>query len=65
MDGLTQLQERITHLEKHIAEQDSEIYQQCRRTDALVRQIQKLELRLASLEQGGRALPPDEKPPHY
>ena len=67
MDEIRSLQERIAHLEKHIEEQDSEVYQLSKRIDSLIREIKKYESRFAALEQGGGSgrMPADEKPPHY
>jgi uncharacterized coiled-coil protein SlyX len=69
---LEDLQSRLTHLEKHIEEQDAEMYQLSKRVDALVKvaKEQKAQLAsLASLSESGAAgsggLPADEKPPHY
>lgn len=67
MDEIRGLQERIAHLEKHIEEQDAEVYQHSKRIDSLVRQLKKMESRLEALDQsdGGGNMPADEKPPHY
>ena len=65
MEELKSLQERITFLEKHVTEQDAEMYQQAKRIDALQLTIKKLELKLSALEDGGGDMPADEKPPHY
>lgn len=63
------LQTRITHLEKHIGEQDAEIYQLARRVDQLVKAVKEQKNQLTSLaESGGQSQPgsaADEKPPHY
>lgn len=67
MDEIRSLQERIAHLEKHIEEQDAEVYQQSKRIDSLVQNLKKMESRLESFGQGGGEgdMPADEKPPHY
>ncbi len=61
------LQTRIAYLEKHIEEQDAEIYQLTRRVDALVKAVKEQKGQLAALaESGGQGgSPADEKPPHY
>ena len=63
------LQSRIAHLEKHIEEQDAEIYRLARRVESLVQAFQKQKAQLNELtesETGARAgSPGDEKPPHY
>ncbi|MEO0509438.1 MAG: SlyX family protein [Verrucomicrobiota bacterium] len=65
MDQIHILQERITHLEKHISEQDAEMYKWMRCLESLQGLIKKLELRLAALEEGNGDMPANEKPPHY
>lgn len=67
MEELKSLQERITHLEKHIESQDLEVYRQQRLIDTFSKQVKKLEERIDSLEHGGAAnvSPADERPPHY
>ena len=67
MTEIEKLQERIAYLEKHIEEQDAEMFQQSRRLDLAVQLLKKLESRFTNLEQGesGGSAPADEKPPHY
>lgn len=49
MEELKSLQERITHLEKHIKSQDLEVYRQQRLIDTLQKQVKKLEERIDPL----------------
>ncbi len=67
--SITSLETRITHLEKHIEEQDAEIYQLSKRIDALVKVAKEQKAQLAAvaeLSSGNPGdMPADEKPPHY
>lgn len=67
MEELKSLQERITHLVKHIESQDLEVYRQQRLIDTFSKQVNKLEERIDPLEHGGAATgsAADERPPHY
>jgi len=66
MEELIQLQERFTHLEKHLFEQDAEMHQINRRIDRLTKKMRELEMRFKSSEEGSDGdLPVNEKPPHY
>ena len=60
---------RIAFLEKHVAEQDSEIYLLAKRVDTLVKIAKEHKAQLASVaELSSRSaddMPADEKPPHY
>ncbi|MFT4901743.1 MAG: putative coiled-coil protein SlyX [Lentimonas sp.] len=66
-ESIEVLQFKLTHLEKHIAEQDGEIYQLSKRVDQLAKLLQAQRLQLESLNRGGHGgdMPADEKPPHY
>lgn len=63
------LESRITHLEKHIEEQDAEIYQLAKRIDMLVKVAKDQKAQLAAIAEMGASgsgdMPADEKPPHY
>jgi len=60
------LQEKLTHLEKHVGEQDAEIYHLSKRIDKLLQmvQVQKLQLEALTGRNDGE-MPANEKPPHY
>lgn len=64
-----QLESRLAHLEKHVAEQDAEIYQLAKRIDVLVKVAKEQKTQLAAVAElnSGNAgdMPADEKPPHY
>lgn len=60
------IESKLAHLERHIAEQDTEIYQLSRRVEQLNQAASKLNLQLQSLASGGGdTMPANEKPPHY
>lgn len=63
------LETRVAFLEKHVAEQDTEIYRMSQRIDALVKVAKEHKAQLAAVaeltSQGGEEMPADEKPPHY
>ena len=68
-ESITELQSQLTHLERHIAEQDAEFYQLAKRVDALTQLVQVQKAQLSALSSGGVAgagdMPANEKPPHY
>lgn len=68
-ESITELQSQLTHLERHIAEQDAEFYQLAKRVDALSQLVQRQKAQIDALSTGGVAgagdMPADEKPPHY
>ena len=68
-DLLEDLQSRIAFLEKHVTEQDAEIYQLSKRIDGLVKTAKEQKAQLAAVaelnSQGTGDMPADEKPPHY
>ena len=63
------LQSRIAFLEKHVAEQDAEMYQLSKRLDRLVKVAKEQKAQLAAVaelnSQSAGDMPADEKPPHY
>lgn len=68
-ESLNLLESRIAHLDKHVGEQDAEIYQLSKRIDALVKLAKEQKAQLAAIaELSSRNpgdMPADEKPPHY
>jgi len=68
-DSISELQSQLTHLERHIAEQDAEFYQLVKRLDALSQLVQLQKTQINTLSSGGQAgaeeMPANEKPPHY
>ena len=68
-DLIQELQSRIAFLEKHVAEQDAEIFQYSKKIDGLVKAAKEQKAQLAALaessSQSAGGMPADEKPPHY
>ena len=68
-DLIEDLQSRIAFLEKHVTEQDAEMYQLSKRVDSLVKVAKEQRAQLAAVaelnSQSAGAMPADEKPPHY
>lgn len=69
LNSIEALETRITFLEKHISEQDAEMYQLSKRIDALVKLAKEQKAQLAALAElssgNPSEMPADEKPPHY
>jgi len=63
------LEVRIAFLEKHVAEQDAEMYKLAKRIDTLVKVAREQKAQLAAVaelnSQSAGDMPADEKPPHY
>ena len=68
-DPIEDLQSRISFLEKHVTEQDTEMYQLSKRIDSLVKVAKEQKAQLAAVaelnSQSAVDMPADEKPPHY
>lgn len=64
-EAIAELQMKLTHLERHLAEQDSEIYRLSKRLEVLVKLLQSQQAKIEALSEGGAGAPTDEKPPHY
>lgn len=68
-DPIEDLQSRIAFLEKHVTEQDTEMYQLSKRIDSLVKVAKEQKAQLAAVaelnSQSAVDMPADEKPPHY
>ena len=68
-DPIEDLQSRIAFLEKHVDEQDAEMYQLSKRLDRLVKVAKEQQAQLAAVaelnSQSAGDMPADEKPPHY
>jgi uncharacterized coiled-coil protein SlyX len=66
---IAELASRIAHLEKHVEEQDAEIYQLTKRIDNLVKVAKAQKEQLAAVAElnshSAGDMPADEKPPHY
>ncbi len=68
-DLIEDLQSRIAFLEKHVTEQDAEMYKLSKRVDSLVKAAKEQKAQLAAVaernSQSAGDMPADEKPPHY
>lgn len=68
-DSIQDLQTRVAFLEKHVAEQDAEMYQLSKRIDTLVKVAREQKAQLAAVAElsssSAADMPADEKPPHY
>jgi uncharacterized coiled-coil protein SlyX len=63
------LESRIAHLQKHVEEQDAEIFQLSKRIDTLVKVAKEQKAQIAAVAEINSShtgdMPADEKPPHY
>jgi uncharacterized coiled-coil protein SlyX len=68
-DSIQDLQSRVAFLEKHVTEQDAEMYQLSKRIDTLVKVAKDQKAQLAAVAElnshSASDMPADEKPPHY
>jgi flagellar biosynthesis chaperone FliJ len=65
-ESIQALEYKLTQLQQHIEDQDSEIYQLSKRVDQLMQSLQTQKMQLESITGGGGGgMPADEKPPHY
>jgi len=64
---IDELESQLTQLQRHVTEQDNEIYRLSRRLDQQNQVVSALKLRLESFAsgRGGSESIPHEKPPHY
>ena len=64
---IIELQTQIAHLQRHVEEQDAEMYKLTTRLDRLMKKLSEQELQLKALSErsGGGDMPANEKPPHY
>ncbi len=64
-DPIIALQAKLTHLERHVEEQDAEQYRLAQKVEQLTKLVQRQEEKIKSLDASGGSMPADEKPPHY
>ena len=63
---ITRLEERYTHLQKHVTEQDRVILGLTEQIERVQRDLLRLQAERATGRAGeGDDLPADERPPHY
>ena len=61
----SELQIKISFLERHIEEQDRVILELRQDTDLIKKELFKLKDRMESDSSGSEGAPADERPPHY
>ena len=64
-DPIIELHQKLTHLERHVEEQDAEQFRLVQKVNQLGQLVQRQAEKIKSLEGSSGAMPPDEKPPHY
>lgn len=64
-EPIIELQRKLTHLERHVEEQDAEQYRLAQKVEKLTQLVQRQNEKIKSLEGAEGAMPADEKPPHY
>ncbi len=66
-EPIIELQTQIAHMQRHIEEQDAEMYKLTMRVDQLAKLIKQQDAQLKALNErgGGGDMPANEKPPHY
>lgn len=65
-ESIIELQTQLAHLQRHVEEQDAEIYKLATRVEQLMELLQRQNLQLQAMNaRGGDGLPAHEKPPHY
>lgn len=62
---ITRLEERYTHLQKHVAEQDRVILDLSERLDRLRKDFARMRTESSGTPAAGNEMPADERPPHY
>ena len=62
---ITRLEERYTHLQKHVTEQDRVILDLTERLERLGQDVARVRTDGDAAGSGGNDLPADERPPHY
>jgi uncharacterized coiled-coil protein SlyX len=64
-DPIISLQSRITHLERHLEQQDAEHYHMAKKLEQLTQLVRQQEEKIKSFSDSSGSMPADEKPPHY
>ena len=66
-EEIISLQTQVTHLQRHIEQQDAEMYQMSLRIDKLSELVKQQTEQIKSLNERGAGgdMPANEKPPHY
>ena len=61
---LIHLEEKISFLERHVEDQDQEIYKQSKKIESINYQLKQLQVKMKSTSEITES-PINEKPPHY
>lgn len=66
-EQIIELQTQVVHLQRHVEEQDAEMYKLSMRLDRLMKKLTEQEAQIQALNErsGGGDMPANEKPPHY
>ncbi len=64
-ERLTRIEERFTHLQKHVSEQDRVILDLTEQLDGMRRELTRLQGEGTGARGGSEDMPADERPPHY
>lgn len=64
-ERLTRLEERFTHLQRHVGEQDRVILDLTAQLDGMRRDLIRLQGESTGGRGGNEDMPADERPPHY
>ncbi len=66
-EQIIELQAQVAHLQRHVEEQDAEMYKLSMRMDRLLKKLTEQETQIKALNErsGGGDMPANEKPPHY
>jgi len=68
-ETIRELQTQLAWMERHVTEQDAEMYRLSQRVDALAKKLEEYKAQLDALGARGASgaveIPADEKPPHY
>lgn len=64
-ERISQLEERLTWLQRHVTDQDLVISEQMRAIELLKKHLSTLHARLPGTSDGDSAPPAEERPPHY
>lgn len=66
-EQIIELEAQVAHLQRHVEEQDAEMYKLSMRMDRLLKKLTEQETQIKALNErsGGGDMPANEKPPHY
>ncbi|MGB0272701.1 MAG: SlyX family protein [Opitutales bacterium] len=66
-ESIVELQAQVAHLQRHIEEQDAEMYKFAQRMDRMAELLQQQAVQLKALNErtSGSSAADNERPPHY